>query len=162
MYDSHYNTVVEDEKEMTLSDYLQTNEYTKKIFAQYNFKVTVDNINRLLSASDEFKEYFITKIAKILYQPRRYTLKLTEQQTQEINSVGKIFIDGVLIKKSDNGIINFYKPFIDTLHYADDFGNKYTRTIMRGDLWKGFNKDAGNLKNEVVLIFLMGKNQLDY
>lgn len=77
MYDSHYNTIVEDEKEMTLSDYLQTNEYTKKIFARYNFKVTVDNINRLLSASDEFKEYFITKIAKILYQPRRYTLKLT-------------------------------------------------------------------------------------
>lgn len=41
MYDSHYNTIVEDEKEMTLSDYLQTNEYTKKIFARYNFKVTV-------------------------------------------------------------------------------------------------------------------------
>ena len=160
MYDSHYNTVVEDEKEMTLSDYLQTNEYTNKIFARYNFKVTVDNINRLLSASDEFKEYFITKIAKILYQPRRYTLKLTEQQTQEINSVGKIFIDGVLIKKSDNGIINFYKPFIDTLHYADDFGNKYTRTIMRGDLWKGFNKDAGNLKNEGGVDFPNGKKPI--
>lgn len=56
-----------------------------------------------------------------------------------------------------NGKLRALIPLSLNYRTSDDYRPRFGRTVIRGDLWKGFHQDMGNVGNEGGLTFANGK-----
>lgn len=79
--------------------------------------------------------------------------KITGRSPVEFVTEGQTYL---LIKVGSGKIVQL-QSLDRTLHYTDDFYPQYGRSVIRGDLWKGFALDMMNINREGSLVFQNGK-----
>ena len=59
-----------------------------------------------------------------------------------------------------NGTIQQVTPLSSNFRLSDDYKPRFGRTVIRGDLWKGFHQDMGNVAKEGAVVFKNGKKPI--
>ena len=59
-----------------------------------------------------------------------------------------------------NGILQALMPMSLNFRMSDDYKPRFGRTVIRGDLWKGFHQDMGNVAKEGGIAFSNGKKPI--
>ena len=155
LFDTHYNQIYENGSIIPLSIYLNNNSFASKEFKKYNLPISLDNIEKLMRESEEFKNYIYGQVSHILYQSCPYTNNIADKS---IFNDGKVHeINGVLVIKTNEGKFRWLRRYDMTLRLTDSYSPKYTQSVIIGDLWKSFDKDMKNVNDEGDIVFPNGK-----
>ena len=148
-FDSHYSNFINEDtlEKIPLLSIIKSNNDACKLFEQYQLRISLENISKLMDLNKQFCNYILNELSTKIFQDQPYTVDLGgfAQSMQ----VGKIYKkNGRLLFKTSGGTIRYYKPFSDSLHLTDDYVPEYCRSTARGDLWKNYHTDMRNIDDE--------------
>ena len=161
-YDSHYSYYLSDSGMTSLMDFLKNEsglrDEVNKLSAIKPFNI--DNLGFFMKHSSIINDFIISN-AKYIYRdnnanisiPSEVKEKITGRSPVEFVTEGQTYL---LIKVGSGKIVQL-QSLDRTLHYTDDFYPQYGRSVIRGDLWKGFALDMMNINREGSLVFQNGK-----
>lgn len=156
VFDTHYSMYIENNKIHNLINYLKGNGTISNLFNQEKLEISKDNIPILMERNETFKQ-FIYDNADNIYKDQQLTLKIPQDIDLAFNKKEIVEYKGYLIIKTSGGNYRHLRSFKDTLQKTDDFVSVYAPATVRGDLWKGFVKDMGNVAKEGACDFKNGK-----
>jgi adenine-specific DNA-methyltransferase len=161
-YDTHYSIWMHEDGTLgSLSEQLLQNTQVAHDIKTYNLidrgKFSINNMDKLLplsEAANEFVRRNLTKIARVDRPP----VSAAEQSTP----VGKwksfeVEHRTYYLTTLANGALQALMPLSLNYRMSDDYKPKFGRTVIRGDLWKGFHQDMGNVAKEGDIAFANGK-----
>jgi Adenine specific DNA methylase Mod len=158
LYDSHFSYVIDNHLVKTdFIAYLKNNSEVVKEFSKYGLEIKKENISTLMLISQKFNDYMNYEIAEFLYKDQQFTLSLPSSIEDELDSGSIIKYDKYLLTRTTGGTIRHYRSFKETLQYTDENISTYCKSSIRGDLWKNFVKDMGNVSKEGDVEFKNGK-----
>ena len=156
-FDSRYGFYIIDDKVTPFSEYITTDNILKNGFKKYSLQPKKNNINKLLLIDDEIRKYFYEEWANKIYKDSQFTLNLDDDLIGKLNCGEIIKYKNYILMKMSSGNIRHLQCFADVLRKNDELENNVSRTIVRGDLWKNFSKDMGNVAKEGIIDFKNGK-----
>lgn len=156
-YDTHYVTYMgKDLKPHALMDIIKGNRYLSSIFEKYGLKISINNIARLMQIDENFKTW-IFENASCIFRSMAANIDIPNTVTDALKKDTVIAWAQYILRKTNTGTIEQMRPFSETLHYSDGYVQEYTRTTIRGALWKGFYSDMMNVGKEGGTKFKNGK-----
>lgn len=159
-FDPRYNFYIENGKKMPLIDFFRNNESISKEFQKYNLTVDKKNISKLMLINDNFNDIMLNKISKNIFKDSQFTLNIPKEIVDEFNSKEIVEYKKYLLMKTQNGNIRHLQSFYDVLTQNDECVSEFSRSVLRGDLWKNFVKDMGNVAKEGNIEFKNGKKPI--
>lgn len=159
-FDPRYNFYIEKGKKMPLIDFFRNNESISKEFQKYNLTVDKKNISKLMLINDNFNDIMLNKISKNIFKDSQFTLNIPKEIVDEFNSKEIVEYKKYLLMKTQNGNIRHLQSFYDVLTQNDECVSEFSRSVLRGDLWKNFVKDMGNVAKEGNIEFKNGKKPI--
>lgn len=155
-YDGHFDIILQESGKMvSLIDYLKNDQVSFEAFKRFSLPCDKNGLKGLLSLSNNYEEYFNSKIAPRLY--RKSMISMPEIQKLDL-PVGEVRdVEGYKLLKNSRGKIEQLQSFKDTLHRSDEYDSRLERTTIRGALWKGFYSDMMNVAKEGGVDFKNGK-----
>lgn len=157
-YDSHFNCIIDDDlKRIDFISYLKKNVDIVKEFDRFNLDIKKSNITKLMLISDYFRDYMNYKIADKLFKDQQFTLNIPKEVEKLLDENEIVVYEKYLLTKTSGNKIRHYRSFRDTLHFTDEYESTFCRASIRGDLWKNFVKDMGNVAKEGEINFKNGK-----
>lgn len=161
-YDTHYSIWMDDSGKLRpLVDILLEDDGIVREIKQYNLlkngKFNIKKMDVLLSTSEKAKDFIEKNLSKIARVDRAPV-----SATGEVTPVGhwKLFdVDHrtYFLTTLANGTLQALMPLSLNYRISDDYKPRFGRTVIRGDLWKGFHQDMGNVSKEGDLAFANGK-----
>ena len=145
-----YNTIITpDLKHEHLIDYLKKEPWIVSEFEEHELDMTLNNIDKLMSVSQQFETYMYEKVVQLLYKatpPFR-----TQSEIAKIQPYNKVFLseDNRLLlkqKSKPEAKIVEYKPFVNRVLDAG-------LGVQRGDLWKGFQRYKNSVQDRFGITF---------
>ncbi len=164
-YDTHYSAWMNDDGSLgTLSEKLLADSRVASDIRKYGLlnrdNFSINNINSLLlvsEASKLFIEENLQKIARIDRPP----VSATGRSTQVGHWVSfEVDHRTYFLTTLANGSLQALMPLSLNYRMSDDYKPKFGRTVIRGDLWKGFHQDMGNVAKEGHITFANGKKPI--
>lgn len=160
-YDTHYSVWINEDGTLgSLTDELLKDEAVGSEIRRYGFldrKFSIKNMDKLLSVSEEAKSFIETnleRIARIDRAPVSAEGKSTEVGHWEpFEENGRTY----LLTSLESGNLQALMPLSLNYRMSDDYKPRFGRTVIRGDLWKGFHQDMGNVAKEGGIPFSNGK-----
>lgn len=158
LYDSHFNTIIEDDlSKMSLVDFLDGEKWVKKLFDENKLKINTKSINLMININEKFKDFMYMSVAEKLFTDQPFAKKL-DQNFLKKQPIRKPFrFEDKILFKTTTGSVRMYIKFKESVKNSDDFESTYTRCTLRGDLWKGFHLDMRNIQDEGNIDFKNGK-----
>jgi adenine-specific DNA-methyltransferase len=161
-YDTHYSVWLNDDGTLgTLAEKLLSDNRVGPEIRRYGFldrdKFSINNMDRLLSVSEATKSFIdanLKKIARIDRPPVSAAERSTpigRWQSFEVNN------RTYFLTTLANGTLQALMPLSLNYRMSDDYKPRFGRTVIRGDLWKGFHQDMGNVAKEGDIAFSNGK-----
>ncbi|WP_368883898.1 site-specific DNA-methyltransferase [Staphylococcus haemolyticus] len=157
-FDSHYSKFLNSESGI-LENFTETLRRTKNIsdiFEKYNMKINLENLGKLVYLEKEVSDWLYDKsISANLFRID------TIFKDKSINlEKGLNIVNGKYVVFNTNGkpyyAFRYSERIGDTSGFIESFGER----AVRGNLWKGFSSDGGNLKKEGSVDFKKGKKPL--
>jgi adenine-specific DNA-methyltransferase len=164
-YDTHYSVWLNDDGTLdSLADKMHADAAVGKDIALYGLaergKFSINNVNKLLLVSDaarSFVEANLQRIARVDRPP--------------VSSAGRSPATGrwesfevdhrtYFLTTLANGTLQALMPLALNYRMSDDYKPRFGRTVIRGDLWKGFHQDMGNVAKEGDVAFSNGKKPI--
>lgn len=145
-----YNTIITpDLKHEHLIDYLKKEPWIVSEFEEHELNMTLNNIDKLMSVSQQFETYMYEKVVQLLYKatpPFR-----TQSEIAKNQPYNKVFLseDNRLLlkqKSKPEAKIVEYKPFVNRVLDAG-------LGVQRGDLWKGFQRYKNSVQDRFGITF---------
>lgn len=118
---------------------------------------SVNKMDDLLALSEAARDYVnanLSRIARVDRAPVSAKDRSTEVGRWEMFEADH---RTYLLTTLQNGIIQALIPLALNYRMSDDYKPRFGRTVIRGDLWKGFYQDMGNVGKEGGLAFSNGK-----
>ncbi|MBQ7463046.1 MAG: site-specific DNA-methyltransferase [Bacteroidaceae bacterium] len=159
-FDTHYNKWVDEEngKIISLNDLIKNNKAISDIFKSYKLPISIQNLGTLTFINEEIRRWlYSNEIASCLYRKGDSETPNSETDKQPLNHLFNI--DSKWYLKTEEGLYNVFR-YIDRIGKCDDYFNSYGERTVRGNLWKGFSSDGGNLEKEGGVSFKNGKKPL--
>ena len=164
-YDTHYSAWLNEDKSIgTLVEAMLANIEVKAEIERYGFLernyFNINKLSKLLLVSDVVKSFIENnkkKIARIDRSPISAGGSSTEIGrwiTFEVDH--RIYFLTTLA----NGKLQSLIPLSLNYRTSDDYKPRFGRTVIRGDLWKGFYQDMGNVAKEGEVPFSNGKKPI--
>jgi len=164
-FDTHFNLFKSDDGSIKqLGDVLAQDETVKNELVKYGInKVTLQKFAEYYDKSDVLQNYVLENITRIV-RPRSEVPNIPN--SLDLNS--KTWIEF----KSDKRKQPYYLtldndekpqqlvPIALSYRTTDDFQQRFGRSVIRGDFWKGFWIDMGNIVKEGNIGFKNGKKPL--
>lgn len=149
-YDDHYSKYLSD-------DYKILN--LKDVFAKKYPNVKIENLTKLYNKSEEFQTFVNDNASRILADD-----KITGFDITDYPEIGKVYSvtrddNSYLIYNNGNKLRQLLR-LSESFGQCDDFKNSYGLRKIRGDWWKEFYKDMGNVSKEGDVVFANGKKPL--
>ena len=145
-YDGHYSKYLLDN--MTVAD-------VKDIFAKSYPDIKLRNITDMYTEEPLFRKFINENVDRIFADD-----KITGFNTKD-------YIEGKVYKVEKNGRMYYiynngskmrqFLPLSNSFGKCDDFSQSYGLRKIRGDWWKEFYKDMGNVSKEGDMVFANGK-----
>lgn len=161
-YDTHYSVWLNDDGTLgTLADTLLADKQVGGEIRKYGFMeregFSINNLNRLLVVSDAAKAFVeanLKKIARVDRPPVSASGRSTQVGRWESFEVDH---RTYFLTTLANGTLQALMPLSLNYRMSDDYKPRFGRTVIRGDLWKGFHQDMGNVAKEGDIAFPSGK-----
>lgn len=121
---------------------------------------SVKSMDKLLAVSDAAKR-FIDQNLKSIARVDRPPVTAAGQVTavgrwMKFESDHRTY----LLTTLANGTLQALMPLSLNYRMSDDYKPRFGRTVIRGDLWKGFHQDMGNVAKEGEIQFPSGKKPI--
>ena len=167
-YDTHFSYYVldKDKKIEKLFDVLKNNNNIKyEINKLENIKnFSLKNLDFFIQNS-EIIANFILENLDVIYSDGNADINIPQNILSKINSITFtefLSEDNKIYKllKTGNGNIRQLIPLSSTYNISDDFYPKYGRSVIKGDFWKEFSLDMGNINKEGNIEFKNGKKPI--
>lgn len=167
-YDTHFSYYVldKDKKIEKLVDVLKNNNNIKyEINKLENIKnFSLKNLDFFIQNS-EIIANFILENLDVIYSDGNADINIPQNILSKINSITFtefLSEDNKIYKllKTGNGNIRQLIPLSSTYNISDDFYPKYGRSVIKGDFWKEFSLDMGNINKEGNIEFKNGKKPI--
>ena len=161
-YDTHYSIWLNDDRTLgTLAEKLLADNKVGTEIRQYGLmdreRFSINNINKLLNVSDAAKAFIeanLDKIASVDRPPVSAAGRSTEVgQWETFETDHRIYFLTTLA----TGTLRALIPLCLNYRMSDDYKPRFGRTVIRGDLWKGFHQDMGNVAKEGDITFSNGQ-----
>lgn len=161
-YDTHYSVWLNDDGTLgSLAEQLLADVNVGGDIRRYGLaergKFSLSTIDKLLSVSESAKSFIAENLKRIASIDRppvsasgrtvpvgRWETFETEHRTYFLTTLA-------------NGTPRALMPLALNYRMSDDFRPRFGRTVIRGDLWKGFHQDMGNVAREGGIAFSNGK-----
>ena len=159
-FDTHYNKYVDEKTNsiISLTDLLKREKAISSIFEQLGLKTNIQNLEAVITINENVKQwlYSIGVAANLYRQGDKENIdECTEHQ--EMNKLFKY--NNKWYIKTEQGLYNVFR-YIDRIGICDDYFSHYGERTVRGNLWKGFSSDGGNLDKEGGVSFKSGKKPI--
>ena len=160
-YDTHYNQYWDSSLKtpITITEWLRNQNFAIKEFEKYQLKITTQNIDKLMNISNEFNDFIIKNSSNFFH-----IRNIDSDEIQNINNIelNKVFEykKYLLIKKSESSKIQQLQSMEMSIKLTNDYVPEIRRSSIRGNLWKGFDKDLSNLDKEGNVLFKNGKKPI--
>jgi len=161
-FDTHYSIWLNEDGTLgRLSDAMLADEQLGPVIRRYGLLdrdgFSIKNIDKLLVVTDEAKAFInrnLMKIARIDRPPVS-----AEGRSTEVGRWVTFKADHrtYLLTTLSNGTLQALMPLSLNYRMSDDYKPRFGRTVIRGDLWKGFHQDMGNVAKEGTMPFANGK-----
>jgi adenine-specific DNA-methyltransferase len=164
-YDTHYSIWLNDDGTLgTLAEKLLADTRIEAEIRQYGFMdrdtFSINNINKLLLVSEAAKSFVennLKKIARVDRPPVTAAGRSTQVGRWEpLEADHRTYYLTTLA----NGTLQALMPLSLNYRMSDDYKPRFGRTVIRGDLWKGFHQDMGNVAKEGDITFANGKKPI--
>ncbi len=159
-FDTHYNKYVDVKSKsiITLNDLLNKENSIKKVFEKYGLRINIQNLGIVLSVDEDVKNWLYSdEIASFLYRQGEKEESDDFTESHEINNLFKY--NNKWYVKTEQGLYNVFR-YIDRIGICDDYFSHFGERTVRGNLWKGFSSDGGNLDKEGGVSFKSGKKPI--
>ena len=161
-YDTHYSIWIHEDGTLgSLSEELLRDEAVGAEIRSYGFldrnQFSIKNMDKLLSVSEEAKSFIeanLERIARIDRAPVSAEGRSTEVGHWEAFEENR---RTYLLTSLESGNLQALMPLSLNYRMSDDYRPRFGRTVIRGDLWKGFHQDMGNVAKEGGIAFSNGK-----
>jgi adenine-specific DNA-methyltransferase len=161
-YDTHYTVWLNDDGTIgTLADALLADTQIEAEIRKYGLMeregFSINNLNKLLLISDATKE-FIERNSKKIARVDRPPVAASGRSTQ-VGRWESFEADHrtYFLTTIASGTLQALIPLSLNYRMSDDYKPRFGRTVIRGDLWKGFYQDMGNVAKEGDITFPSGK-----
>ncbi|KIE42477.1 site-specific DNA-methyltransferase [Geobacter anodireducens] len=161
-YDTHYSIWLNDDGTLeSLGEKLLADKDVGADIRQYGLadreKFSVNNLNKLLLVS-EYAKTFVEKNLKRIARIDRPPVSAAGRST-EVGRWEPFEADHrtYFLTTLANGTLQALMPLSLNYRKSDDYKPRFGRTVIRGDLWKGFYQDMGNVAKEGDIVFANGK-----
>lgn len=164
-YDTHYSAWLHDDgtlgsvSEQMLSDHSVSQDISKyDLFERGKF--SIKNMDRLLSVSEAARNFIVTNLERIASIDRPPVS--ASNQFVEVGKWKKFEVShrSYFLTTLANGTLRALMPLSLNYRMSDDYRPRFGRTVIRGDLWKGFHQDMGNVAKEGGVEFSNGKKPI--
>ena len=152
-YDTHYSAWLNEDGTIgTLADAMLKNSQVKHEIQRYGFlernAFSINNLSKLLLVSDAVK-YFVEANVKKIARVDRPPVSAGGIST-EVGRWVPFEVDHrtYFLTTLANGVLQALMPLALNYRMSDDYKPRFGRTVIRGDLWKGFHQDMGNVAKE--------------
>jgi adenine-specific DNA-methyltransferase len=161
-YDTHYSVWLNEDGTLgTLAEKLATDPRVgsdiERFFSVERARFSINNIDRLLQLSDSAKSFIeanLDKIARVDRPPVSAAGRSPQAGRWEAFEVEH---RTYFLTTLANGTLQALMPLSLNFRLSDDYKPRFGRTVIRGDLWKGFHQDMGNVAKEGGIAFSNGK-----
>ncbi len=156
-FDPHYSNYIDPNtlKKESLLAFLKKQKWIVDIFDSLKYKLTLDNVSKVMLLDKTFNDYITNNISKHIYQDQ--PLSHSFEEANKINPGEIVKRNGSLVFKTSTGSLRYYVPFFDALHQTSDFIPEFCRSTVRGDLWKNYHIDMRNVGDEGAVKFKNSK-----
>jgi adenine-specific DNA-methyltransferase len=161
-FDTHYSAFMHrDGTISSLTDELTKNPKILADIERYNLidrgLFSIKNIDKLLAVSgpaNAFIEAHLQEIARVDRPPVS-----AEGHVTEVGHWIPFEVDHrtYFLTTLANGTLQALMPLSLNFRMSDDYRPRFGRSVIRGDLWKGFHQDMGNVAKEGGMPFPSGK-----
>jgi adenine-specific DNA-methyltransferase len=161
-YDTHYSVWMNEDGTLgSLADQMLSNQSVREEIVRYGFlerdRFSINSMDRLLSVSESTRSFIEANLDKIASVDRPpvsaagRSPQVGRWETLEAEH-RKYFLTTLA-----NGTLRALMPLSLNYRMSDDYRPRFGRTVIRGDLWKGFHQDMGNVAKEGGTVFTNGK-----
>lgn len=161
-FDGHYSVWLNDDGTLgALGEKMLEDEKVGLDIRRYGFvsrdKFSVNLMDRLLAVSETAKEFIDANLKKIARVDRPPISAMG--QKPPVGRWESFDVDHrtYYLTTLPNGTLQALMPLSLNYRNSDDYKPRFGRTVIRGDLWKGFHQDMGNVAKEGELAFANGK-----
>ncbi|TRU02990.1 MAG: site-specific DNA-methyltransferase [Microcystis sp. Msp_OC_L_20101000_S702] len=161
-YDTHYSLWLREDGTLgTLAEMMLTDEHVAADISRYGFlerdRFSINNLNKLLAVSEATQKFIEANLANIARMDRP-PVAATGASTpvgrwEPFEADHRTYYLTTL----ENGILQALMPLSLNYRLSDDYKPRFGRTVIRGDLWKGFHQDMGNVAKEGDVGYANGK-----
>lgn len=159
-FDTHYSKWVDEENGEIISfnDLLRREKKIAEVFNTYKLPININNLNKILILNEDVKKWLYSdKIASHLYRQGDKEDIDTGVAQPTPNQLFRI--ENKWYVTTEEGTFNVFR-YIDRIGKCDDYFNSFGERSVRGNLWKGFSSDGGNLDKEGGISFKGGKKPI--
>lgn len=159
-FDTHYSLFWNTTKKTfeKFVDILKRNEKIKPFFEKLSLKVSLPNLIKVIYVYDEVKKWLYSKeISENLYREGDDSADLPEEFLRKENTDYLLVYENAYYKVNQDGTATTLFRYADRLGQCDDYYSNFGERSIRGNLWKGFSSDGGNLAKEGGISFKNGK-----
>lgn len=162
-FDTHYSIFLDKQQNKVIPflEYIKRDEHISSVFAKAGIKISLDNLWKIISIdSQTMEKIYSDDISSNLYRKGDDENSIPDDITSTIsyNSIFQ-YKDKFFLKGNDGKIKNIFR-YKDRIGYSDDYFRSYGERTVRGNLWKGFSADGGNLAKEGGIDFKNGKKPI--
>lgn len=161
-FDTHYSIWLHEDGSLgSLADVMLSDEVVGAAIRRFGLiernRFSIKNMDKLIAVSDEAKSFIesnLERIARIDRPPVSASERATRVGHYETFDADH---RTYLLTTLANGTLQALMPLSLNYRMSDDYKPRFGRTVIRGDLWKGFHQDMGNVAKEGEIAFSNGK-----
>lgn len=161
-YDTHYSIWLKDDGTLgSLTDQLlaepSIGDEIRKFGLVKRGSFSINDIDKLLALSDNAKKFIETNLVRIARVDRPPVSAMKQVVAQGRWVAFEVEHRTYFLTTLQNGTLQALMPLSLNFRMSDDYKPRFGRTVIRGDLWKGFHQDMGNVAKEGGVQFANGK-----
>ncbi|MEX2389800.1 MAG: site-specific DNA-methyltransferase [Phycisphaeraceae bacterium] len=165
LYDTHYTIWMNDDGTLeSLADVMMRNDSIRADVENNGLKgrngFSVNSMDRLLAISETARTFINDNLKRIARVDRPPVS--AREASPDVGKWETFRADhrDYLLTTLDSGSLQALIPLHANYRMSDDYKPRFGRTVIRGDLWKGFYQDMGNVAKEGGLVFDNGKKPI--
>lgn len=159
-FDSHYS-LFWDKKNKTFNNFVDVLKKDKRVvsvFKQLELKISLTNLEKVIDVNNEIRGWlYSSDIADNLFREGDLTEELPKELFRSIKADYLFVKENAFYKINTDKTANILFRYADRIGICDDYFSSFGERSIRGNLWKGFSADGGNLAKEGGVSFKNGK-----
>lgn len=159
-FDTHYSCYYDENKDelVPLLSFLKQNDMVVSAFESMNLKLSLNNLGKVIYSNEKVKKWLYSDpISSHIFRKGDDDIKIPNEIVSKIKKETVRTYNNQIFTINTQGKTKSVFCYRDRIGECDDYYLSYGERTIRGNLWKGFSADGGNLAKEGGIAFKNGK-----